>query len=458
MNKFLLSLTLSTTLLAAPFVTAEEAESATPEVNSLEQLLQQVGQYQGAERAQNQRREREFQRNVANQQQLLKEAKAALAREQKRAEELKNTFDNNEKLLGEREEELRLQTGNLGEMFGVVRQVAGDLNVLLLDSLTSAEYPQRKADLGKLSSAKELPNINELEALWFTLQHEMTVNGKISQFQAPVLNAQGVLETQEVTRVGVFNALSSAGYLTYDAAENELQQLVREPSAHKLALSYQKSTEPAAVLAVDPSRGALLSMSLETPDLLERIQQGALVGYIIMIIGAIGLAIAGWRLVVLEGVAKRVRQQKQRIATPTDDNPLGRVLLSYQDIPKPVNVDVLEAKMDEAVLRELPQLEIGQTIIKLFAGIAPLLGLLGTVTGMIVTFQAITNFGTGDPKLMAGGISQALVTTVQGLVVAIPLLLAHNWVSSRSKAIMQLLDEQAAGLIAEGLEQSDKAN
>lgn len=426
------------------------------EVRSLDSLLKQVGQYQKNEQAHNQQREKEFKQNIVEQKRLLAEAKAALAKEQKRANELKQAFDTNEKTLTQREEDLRLQTGNLGEMFGVVRQVAGDLNILLADSLTSVEYPQRKADLAKLSSAKELPNIQELEDLWYTLQHEMTVNGKISQFDASVLNLQGESEQQRVIRIGVFNAVSQQGYLTYDADLKELQQLGRQPESTKLALNYQSSTDSVATFALDPSRGALLTMSLETPDLLERIQQGALVGYIILLIGVIGLGVAVWRLIVLEGVSKRVRLQKQQLDNPTDDNPLGRVLLSYRDIPKPVNVDVLEAKMDEAVLHELPALETGQTLIKLFAGIAPLLGLLGTVTGMIVTFQAITNFGTGDPKLMAGGISQALVTTVEGLIVAIPLLLAHNWVVSRSKAIMQLLDEQSAGLIAEGLEQSGK--
>lgn len=449
MKKLLTGLLLAGAIVAPSF-------AADSSANSLDELLSNIGKYQNAENKQNQKREATFKNNVAKQQQLLAEAKAELARQQQRAKELKQQFDDNEKLLAEREEDLRLQTGNLGEMFGVVRQVAGDLNVLLADSLTTAEQPQRKADLAKLSSTKELPNIQELEALWYTLQHEMTINGQISQFQASVLNPQGENEQQQVTRIGVFNAISDQGYLVYDAELKELQQLNRQPDAAKLATKYLGSTDELATFALDPSRGALLTMSLETPDLLERIQQGALVGYIILLIGVIGLGIAAWRLITLEGVSKKVRKQMKQPTAPSDDNPLGRVLLSYSAIAKPVNMDVLEAKMDEAVLKELPALESGQTILKLFAGIAPLLGLLGTVTGMIVTFQAITNFGTGDPKLMAGGISQALVTTVEGLVVAIPLLLAHNWVASRAKSIMQILDEQSAGLMAEALEQSEK--
>jgi len=86
--------------------------------------------------------------------------------------------------------------------------------------------------------------------------------------------------------------------------------------------------------------------------------------------------------------------------------------------------------------------------LKIIAVVAPLLGLLGTVTGMIITFQAITLFGTGDPKLMAGGISTALVTTVQGLCVAIPTVLLHTLVASRARRLNQILEEQAAGMVA----------
>ena len=437
---------------STPLLAAEEQNTAP----SLDALLNQIGQYQQQESAQNKAREAEFSKDLATQQRLLAEAKAALKHEQSVAEQLKQRFDSNEKTLTTREDDLRLQTGNLGEMFGVVRQVSGDLNTILSDSLTSIEIPKRKADLDKLASSKELPNIQSLEALWYTLQQEMTINGAISTFKAPVITPNGQTVEQEVTRIGVFNALNSEGYLNFDSRLKELQQLPRQPDVAKSARKYLSSQADVATFVLDPSRGALLTMTTESPDLFERIEQGALVGHTILVIGVIGLLISVWRLIVLGRVSHAVRKQKADLQNPNANNPLGRVLLSYRDIPRPVDVDVLEAKMDEAVLKEQPALEVGQTIIKLFSGIAPLLGLLGTVTGMIVTFQAITTFGTGDPKLMAGGISQALVTTVEGLIVAIPLLLAHNWVSSRSKAIMQLLDEQSAGLMAEALEQQAK--
>ena len=114
-----------------------------------------------------------------------------------------------------------------------------------------------------------------------------------------------------------------------------------------------------------------------------------------------------------------------------------------------VTYDTLELKLSEAILREMPRITRNLTLIKIISVVAPLLGLLGTVTGMINTFQAITLFGTGDPKLMAGGISTALVTTVLGLVVAIPTVFIYTLLNTRSKNLLVILQEQSAGIIAE---------
>jgi len=437
---------------------AEQAtdSAAVKEVNSLDGLLQQVQAYTNNESDINKQREQRFVAAQQDQQQLLKDAKKVLAAEQERAEQLKASFDDNEEALTERSEELRLRIGNLGEMFGVVRQVSDDLNGLLHNSLTIVEKPQRAADLDKLSQAKELPNIQELKELWFVLQEEMTMSGQIATFEAPVIQLDGTEKNESVTRIGVFNAVNENGYLRFDEETGRLIAMTKQPAESGLIDGYLDSDEVSSPLALDPTRGALLGLVLSNPDLIGRIQQGALVGYIIIVLAVIGLALAAWRLSVLLSVRKKVELQIENIDQPGADNPLGRVLLvadesngAHQD------QENLELKIDEAILKEVPQLEKAQSMIKLFAGIAPLLGLLGTVTGMIATFQAITNFGTGDPKLMAGGISQALITTVLGLVAAIPLLLSHNVVSSQSKRLIQILDEQAAGLIAKTMERRD---
>lgn len=429
------------------------ADSQQEELNA---LLNNASAYQAAEKKINAAREAAFKKDVATQKALLAKARAELKQQQTRAEQLKNTFDNNEIKLTDKEEELRLRVGNLGEMFGVVRQVATDLQTVLSDSLTSVQVSERKADLEKLAEAKELPNIAELEDLWFTLQQEMTLNGQIVSFDASVIDAQGQATQQTITRVGVFNAINESGYLTYDSELQQLGVLGRQPAVAGFIEGYLNNTSGVAPFALDPSRGALVNLTLENPDLIERVKQGGEVGFIIIALGIIGLLLAVWRLAALFSVSQSVKKQQQQLDQPENTNPLGRVLMAYGELPDNIEAEVLEAKMDEAVLRELPALERGQSIIKLFAGIAPLLGLLGTVTGMIATFQAITNFGTGDPKLMASGISQALITTVLGLVAAIPLLLAHNGVASQSKRLIQLLDEQSAGLMAQRLEKEAK--
>ncbi len=434
-------------------------DTKAPEVKTLEGLLQQVKQFQQQENALNVLRESKFKESKQHQKTLLNKAKAGLKAEQKRADDLKNHFDKNEKRLAQKEDQLRLRIGNLGEMFGVVRQVADDLNGTLHTSLTRAEKPIRAADLDKLSQAKELPNIQELQALWLTLQEEMTLTGQISQFKAQVVQNDGSEAEQLVTRIGAFNAITDQGYLRFDEETGRLISMARQPSQAGLISDYlEAGAGEINAIGLDPTRGALLGLVLSNPDLIGRIKQGALVGYIIIVLAIIGLLLAAWRLTILFSIRKKVEKQIKNLDQPNENNPLGRVLATAaalrnkQGDQETFKQETLELKIDEAILKEVPQLEKAQSMIKLFAAIAPLLGLLGTVTGMIATFQAITNFGTGDPKLMAGGISQALITTVLGLVAAIPLLLSHNLVSSQSKRLVQILDEQAAGLIATAME------
>jgi biopolymer transport protein ExbB len=443
---------IAVTLNFAPAVYAEDPKVA--DVKTLEGLLQQVKQFQMQETEINKQREAQFKDNKKTQTLLLNQAKKALQSEQNTANDLKASFDKNEKTLSQKEDQLRLRVGNLGEMFGVVRQVADDLNGTLHTSLTRAEKPIRAADLEKLSQAKELPNIKELQALWLTLQEEMTLTGQISQFKAQVVQNDGSEVEQLVTRIGAFNAITDQGYLRFDEETGRLISMARQPEQAGLISDYlEADSGEFKAVGLDPTRGALLGLVLSNPDLLGRIKQGALVGYIIIGLAIIGLLLAAWRLTSLFAIRKKVEDQIKQLDKPNTDNPLGRVLATAAAFNhSDQELETLELKIDEAILKEVPQLEKAQSMIKLFAAIAPLLGLLGTVTGMIATFQAITNFGTGDPKLMAGGISQALITTVLGLVAAIPLLLSHNVVSSQSKRLVQILDEQAAGLIATAME------
>lgn len=445
MKKWIL-LTLALVVLLPALVTAGEPLD-------FDGLLQAVKASQSGEQSLNRDREERFLAEKAQQQRLLREARAALAGEERRGEQLKTLFDGNEKLLAEKDAALRKRLGILGEMFGTVRQAAGDLKAVVGQSLVSAQHPGRTAFLDRLAGSRELPNVAELEQLWFSLLQEMAESGKVVSFSTEVVSGDGEPRRTTATRVGVFTVVADGRFLRYLPESGRLAELPRQPASRYLSLAenLESARNGVVPMAVDPSRGAILEALVQSPSLIERIGQGGAVGYLILSLGAIGALLACERLGYLALVGGRVRRQLQGIDTPSADNPLGRVLLAHAQ-GRGGGPETLELMLDEAILRETPRLERGQAMLKLLSAVAPLLGLLGTVTGMIATFQAITLFGTGDPKLMANGISQALVTTALGLVVAIPLVFLHNLVASRSKSLVRLLDEQTAGFLAVGLE------
>lgn len=429
-------------LLLAP-VLVNAAEPLNPD-----QLLERIRSERAAEASAMQAREQAFVRDRGEQARLLAQAKAALAEQQAEAERLKAEFDRQEALLAEQEKLLAQRVGHLGELFGVVRQSAGDIAGQWQDSLLNAQYPERLAQLRGLAESRTLPSAEDLDAFWMTLLEDLAASGRVEQVSLPVVGADGQRSEQPVLRVGTFSAFGQDDFLHYDADAGQLLAPARQPSGMGEVEDYLRSDEALGVLPIDPSRGTLLAQLQREPDFWARLQQGGLVGWVIVALGVLGLCLAGWRMVYLSGVGRKVASQMRELERPRDDNPLGRIIGVLGPKPQLADLETLELKLDEAILQETPPLERGQPLLKLLTAVAPLLGLLGTVTGMIVTFQAITQSGGGDSRLMADGISQALVTTVMGLVVAIPLLFLHALLASRSKALIQLLEQQSAGLIA----------
>jgi len=430
-----------------------DAALAQDAVSSLEELLQQVKQQGTESSAANRQREQDFRSRRNEQKAILDRTRAELRAEEARSDRLKASFDNNERELEELNEALRIRVGDMGELFGVVRQVAGDTKGVIESSLVSAQLTDRSNIVNGLAQATELPSITDLRALQALLLEEMIESGKVVRFNTDVEDAAGFSGPAEVVRIGVFNAISDNGYLTFDEMDSSLRELPRPPAGRyvRSARDFFSIDSGGGSMAIDPTRGALLSLVIQSPGFLEQVDQGGAVGYTIIAMGIVGILIALSRLLALQSTGKKMRRQLKS-DTASDDNPLGRILSVYESEQRAA-VDTLDLKLDEAVLREIPQLEKFQAMIKVFAGVAPLLGLLGTVVGMIKTFQSITLFGTGDPKLMADGISQALVTTVAGLVVAIPLVFMHALVSGQSRSLIEILEEQSAGMIARRSEQ-----
>ena len=437
-------------ILAAPVAAQEESQPAVPleQADSVLELLELVRLEAREGTRLNRERVERFRQTRDQRQRMLEDVSRELAAEERRSTTLNRRYEQNETQLADLEERLQIRIGNFGELFGVVRDVAGDTYGQVQTSLVSAQYPNRLDLVSEMALAEELPSLEDLRGLQLMLLEEMAQSGQVVRFDAEITDPSGQTSAGDVIRVGAFNLVHDGKFLTHNAATGALQILPRQPAGRYLNMAEDlvEATSGTVEMAVDPTRGQLLGMLIQAPDLGERLQQGGYVGYTIIGMGAIGLLIALWRLVVLQGAGRRIRAQLKS-SSASKNNALGRILAVYEE-HQTGNLDALALKLDEAIMREAPILERYQGILKVFAAVAPLLGLLGTVVGMIITFQQLTLFGTGDPKLMAGGISQALITTVLGLIVAIPLVLLHSVVSSSSQALVEILEEQSAGLIA----------
>lgn len=426
---------------------------------NLDDLLNQLKQGGIAQTKQNKARETQFKAKVNQQQSMLNEMNNQRDAALKYSEKLEKNFSDNEIKLANQSDALDKRLGELKELFGVFQQVSGDTRSKFQTSVVSAQIPGRGAFLDEfaqsMGSSSKLASIDEIERLWFELQREMTQNGKVKTFNREVVLASGERINTSVTRVGGFNLISAGKYLEYIDETGTVAELIRQPSNRHLATTNAliNSNGDTVAFSLDPTGGSILNLLVQVPNIRERIDQGGPVGYIILAIGAVGLFIALIRLINLVSVGAKVNRQLKSDKV-SSDNPLGRVMQVKNDNPN-LDTETLELRLSESILRELPKLSSKLTLIKIISVVAPLIGLLGTVTGMINTFQAITLFGTGDPKLMAGGISQALVTTVLGLVVAIPMVFIFAYLNGRSRNIINILQQESTGIIAERAERAE---
>lgn len=444
---------------AAVTVSLTVLTSVGQEAKNLDELLQAVKAGGVKEARENRQREKSFARNKSQQKQMLVQLEKEITQQEQLSEKLEKQFEENDQKIAEAEARLKERMGSLGELFGHITSAAGDARGNLSTSLVSIEYPNRDKFFSDLievtSSGNELPNIEQIEQLWFELQREMIEQGKVVKLQTEVAHSEGMVK-ENIIRIGTFNAVTQNGeYLQFN--DGRLSVLPRQPSSHytneaKTLAGLTSGVTKVGIDPTGPSGGSLLAALIDTPTLIERWHQGGIVGYVITFIGFCALLLALWRLLVLMGVRGKVSRQLKSNSLSTN-NPLGRVLKEAESAPAN-DTEAMELKLNEAILKELPKLTSGEALLKIIAAVAPLLGLLGTVTGMILTFQAITIYGAGDPKAMAGGISSALITTVLGLIVAIPTIVLHTFVSSSSKGVIHILEEQAAGIVAAHQEKS----
>ena len=440
---------------------AEVPAGPTPQevaAQNMSELLNLVKQGRSRAAGENRAREQRFAQDKANQQSELNRAERERASEERRSARLEKKFEDNELLIAAKQEQLKERLGSLSELFGHLTAASGDLASNIEVSLVSSEYPSREGFLkdliAKMSGTDQLPQIAEIERVWYEMLNEITQQGVVSRFTADVATPSGEIAQREVVRVGAFNIVDVDGnYLSY--GNEKLAELPRQPTGGAVAsaAALSDATSGLSQFGIDPTGptgGSFLAAIIDTPTLEERWHQGGPVGYAITAVGIFAFLLAIVRVIMLTMMGAAVSSQLKS-GEAKANNPLGRVLLVSQENPN-IDTETLELKMAEAVLRETPKLESGLTLLKIIAAVAPLMGLLGTVTGMIITFQAITIFGAGDPKAMAGGISSALITTVLGLLVAIPTVLLHTIVNGRAQKIIHILNEQATGIVAERAE------
>jgi len=445
-----------TTIIAASLLVfgASAVQAQDDSAPSMQKLLDLIQQGQARDSQEARQREADFARQKNEQQNLLNQARAERNRQERESERLEQLFEDQQAQIVAARAALDERLGALKELFGVLQTVAGDAQGRFNNSLTNIQYPDRGEFLvelgGKMAGASTLASIEDIERLWFELQREITETGKVSRFNHAVTLANGEETQMPVVRVGAFNVVGDVGYLQYDPGTERVSELQRQPDQSRYTDSAKdmvSSTESPVTFGVDVTRGGILALLVESPTLMDQVNAGGYVGYAIIILGLIGLLIAIIRFLGLSNDSRKVTAQLKR-DTASTDNPLGRVLAAYES-NRNADTETIELKLSEAALKEMPGLTKGLLLIKVISVVAPLMGLLGTVTGMIKTFQVITLYGAGDPKMMAGGISQALVTTVLGLVVAIPMVLLHTIVSGQSRKVINILQSQSAGLVAQ---------
>ena len=430
------------------------------QATSLGNLLDLVEQDRVAESEEYLQRVQEFEQNANRQQEILDITNDRITEQENLQDQLSDQFEANEITIADKREILRERRGDLNELFGTLQGVAGDFLSNFQNSLISAQFVGRAEQLEEIieraGSTIEQLNISEMERFWFFMHQELTESGRVVTYNGEVSLPNGDTANRSITRVGSFNAVSDGEYLRYTGAIGHLQVLPRQPDATYLnaAADLQGASSGFTRVGIDPTGGVggqVLANLINFPTVEEQVRNNSgIIGFIIIGVGIVGISIAFLRLLILSLVSIKVRAQLKK-DKPGKNNPLGRVLLVAESNPS-ADTETLELKLGEAILQETPRLERMLTIIKMIATIAPLGGLLGTVTGMIQVFQQITVYGAGDPTIMAGGISQALMTTVLGITVAIPTIFMHTVVKSRADNIIHILEEQATGMIAEKAE------
>lgn len=372
------------------------------------------------------------------------------------------------KKLREKEIKLTYQQSNdemgMRELSGTVRVVARDLETILRQSQLTARFPERLNPLKPILNKDRFPGIDDFKIITDLFFQEMALSGEVVIHKGSFVDRSGMEQTGDILTIGKFTAAyttgKETGFLRYSENSHQLFALSALPtwSIRRNLKKYTHGKTEDVIL--DFSGGAALRQITHKSTLIDQVKNGGPIVWPILAIGLFAFIIAGERIIFLKGVhanTDRVMGKVNKLALEgkwkeCDDivkdkkgRPVYNVLKAGLGA-RAEERETLESVLQEAILKELPRLERFLPILNIMGAIAPLLGLLGTVTGMISTFHVITLYGTGDPRMMSGGISEALVTTMLGLAMAIPIMLTHTFLSRRVEHIVGDMEEKAVAL------------
>jgi biopolymer transport protein ExbB len=351
------------------------------------------------------------------------------------------------------------------ELVGVIRINAKDISALMNQNLQTAWVEKPSNFLEAIAGQSKFPGMEDIRKMTETLFDQIKMSGEVTLKKGIMVNRTGEEVEADILVLGCFTAAyrlgGEVGFLNYSEAGRKLYALSRLPSGRlqKQISRYMEGQDEA--VPVDISRGAALRQLTHELSLWQQIPKGGPIVWPILAILGLGVVIVIERVIFLlrrrfdaDSVINRIDALAahqdwdacQKVCAPYAEKAVVRVVKAGLNCWHMAREE-MENTLQEAILKEIPSMERYLSTLGMLAAIAPLLGLLGTVTGMIDTFHVITQHGTGDPRMMSGGISVALVTTMLGLSVAIPILFAHTLLSRAVDNMIGQMEEKAVALV-----------
>ncbi|MFO7596766.1 MAG: DUF3450 family protein [Desulfocurvibacter africanus] len=394
----------------------------------------------------------------------MAELKTAVAERQKAFDTLRTRYDElltREKAL---REELDAHAHELKTIDGAIRTSAKQARDYFHESLTTPEHPHRAGMLDEILDPEKFPGLAGIQNLLTLYLQEMESSGSVSIRQGAFTTEQGTQAQGEILRVGTFTAAyrtpeGDMGFLRPGGDGQRLVAVQGDPGWRLSGLVDDYFDRKSTAFPVDISNGAALRrLAQEQRSTLEWLAAGGPLVWPIILVGAVALVLVVERFFslgriransdrdmasILEMVSRSAWKECRGFCEKRSRLPTCRIIrhtLEYVGSSR----EIIENAFQEALLKEAPALERFLPTLSVLAAVAPLLGLLGTVTGMINTFQVITLYGTGDPRMMSGGISEALITTQVGLAVAVPIIILHHVLDRRVDRILGDMEEKGA--------------